>query len=152
MPVIASIILGMDGLFYLGLGICMICLYHIPFLRQFVMLYPSLFKLLRAVPSTAEEESESLVASPATLTHDLGFRILGYFLILLGLFRSITALHWYDMLYFLGSLNLIPSYIIIIIIFFGSLNLTPNSYFLNQGLWIYLPRIGNLYRRNSHDL
>ena len=107
MPVIASIVLGLDGIFYLGLGISMICLYHIPFLQPLVMLYPSLFKLLRVssssgvlsteVSTSGYEETESLVVSPNTLVHDLGFRILGYFLILLGVFRFITALHWYNL-------------------------------------------------------
>ena len=108
MTVIASIILGMDGLFYLALGTSMICLYHIPFLHQFVMLYPSLFKLLKSTSSTSDEENESLVVSPGSLIHDLGFRILGYFLILLGVFRAITALHWYHIFYFGMRCALVP--------------------------------------------
>jgi len=146
MPVIASIVLGLDGIFYLGLGISMICLYHIPFLQPFVMLYPSLFKLLRVSSSSGVlsndgstsgyEETESLVVSPSTLVNDLGFRILGYFLILLGVFRFITALHWYNPF----NLKLCVMSI-------------TNLYFKKkQGLWIYLSRIRNLCRGNRYDM
>jgi len=147
MPVIASIVLGLDGIFYLGLGISMICLYHIPFLQPFVMLYPSLFKLLRGSSSggvlstegstSGYEETESLVVSPNTLVHDLGFRILGYFLILLGVFRFITALHWYNLFYFL---------------FLCVMSITNLYFKKKQGLWIYLSRVRDLCRGNRYDM
>jgi len=109
MSIIASVILGMDGLFYLALGISMICLYHIPILQSFIMLYPSLFKMFKPLQVTGEdEESEPLMTTPSLLIHELGFRVLGYFLILLGVFRAITALHWYDLIFIIIQWFMIP--------------------------------------------
>lgn len=106
--VVASLLLGFDGVVYCALGLCML----FPSLgRQSsdaAKLYPSLFKVFLEPPPHAmggepdggfgSDQCHSVlngsVRPLGELVHEVGYRMLGYLLILAGVCRIITGIHW----------------------------------------------------------
>jgi hypothetical protein len=92
MSVLASAIMGLDGLLYLGLGGCMLAAGQVPAVRDLAAVYPSLFKPLREV-SVDPEVAPQLRPVP-DLVHDLGYRMMGYLLVFVGVARLLTSAFW----------------------------------------------------------
>ena len=96
---VSSLLLGMDGLLYMGMGGCML----LPETRAWwcqplAGAYPSLFRSsspqgrLELVP-TVDDDGESCGAAEEP-PHGLASRMLAYLLLLSGLCRFITCFHW----------------------------------------------------------
>ena len=103
MPVLVSaLLMGVNGAAYVLMGVCMLFPVHPPWRHRLAHLYPSLFKEFLVVTLSDEETSaEPGVAQPSwhvrsvgELVGDLGFRMLGYLLIVLGLCRLVTCFNW----------------------------------------------------------
>ncbi len=110
--VFASIVMGLNGLFYCLLGLCMLCPSSQRTSRA-AQLYAAVFKafvdqgqVLHSFTGSESLEGQCDMAphhdtSPlrcvrvhAELGRDLGFRLLAYLLVLAGVCRSITGLCW----------------------------------------------------------
>jgi len=119
MSIISSGVMGLDGLAYCGLGVCMLSpsVSHnnndgVPAMAA---LYPSLFKRFLLLP--AQQQASSVASGvddvddenrcqhlggigedmqdPVRLARDdLAFRLLGYLVFLLGLCRIVTSFYW----------------------------------------------------------
>lgn len=92
MSVVASALLGADGLAYLCMGACMLCPPRASLMRDAAVLYPSLFKPLREL--SADAETPPVVRPVADLVHDLGYRMMAYLLVLVGAARLLTSVQW----------------------------------------------------------
>ena len=92
---LSALLLGSDGAMYLCLGACMLlapCATAPPWCQQLARLYPSLYKglVLPSPPRGADDEDPEASAPPDFL----GFRMLAYLLVILGLCRLVTCFHW----------------------------------------------------------
>ena len=112
--IISAMVMGVDGAVYLMLGVCMLFPVQHALRQDLAQLYPSLFKQFMIAPMSDEEEPTDTVgqveendddagASRARrtsvcpglyLVHDLGYRMLGYLLMVVGLIRCITCFNW----------------------------------------------------------
>jgi hypothetical protein len=102
--VLASVVMGLDGALYCVMGACM--LYPSSILGRFDLarLYPSIFKTFltchqqsgydEADPEPPARPVVAVVRPLAELVHELAFRLLAYLLIMVGVSRLITGLHW----------------------------------------------------------
>jgi len=102
--IVSALLLGLNGVGYILMGVCMLFPVHHPWRQHLAHLYPSLFKEFLVGP-LSDEETSSVVepggAPPSVcvrpvgeLVGDLGFRMLGYLLIVVGLCRVITCFNW----------------------------------------------------------
>lgn len=89
---VASLIMGLDGLAYITLGVCMLAPPRAPLMRDLATVYPSLFKPLREV--SIDAESAPMIRPVSDLIHDLGYRMMGYVLVLVGVARVLTSIQW----------------------------------------------------------
>jgi hypothetical protein len=93
---VAGLLLGVDGAFYLALAASMLLPPGGPRWReQLARLYPSVFQ----PPSAAachedEEDSQNPMPVAAMEPSGLSYRLLGYLLAILGLCRLVTCFHW----------------------------------------------------------
>ena len=105
MSIISSGIMGLDGLAYCGLGVCMLSPRLIggqsPGKPSLAALYPSLFKrfLHREEGPEEQERCEGGIGEdtrdPVELVkEDLAFRLLGYLVLLMGVCRVVTSFYW----------------------------------------------------------
>jgi hypothetical protein len=109
--IFASVVLGLDGILYCGLGLCMLIPSEYLTRRSsdLARLYPSLFKAFLELPASqasfdgAMSDSDSppfhsvlngSVRPIGELVRELGFRLLAYLLLLAGVCRIITGVHW----------------------------------------------------------
>lgn len=106
--VVASLLLGLDGGVYCALGLCMLFPSLTRRSSDAGKLYPSLFKMFLEPPppmclgedpeGTGSDQYHSVlnghVRPLGELVHEVGFRLLGYLLILAGVCRIITGIHW----------------------------------------------------------
>jgi hypothetical protein len=99
---ISALLMGANGAAYILLGVCMLFPVHHPWRQRLGQLYPSLFKEF-LVPPLSDEEAQPAEQPPAPLSavrlcgdlvHQLGYRMLGYLLLVVGLCRTITCFHW----------------------------------------------------------
>ena len=93
--------MGAHGVMYFGVGVCML----VPgtsseWLREVSSVYAMMFKPLRVVDEggcDAEDGGETK-ARPERLAElaqsDLGYRLVGYLLVLLGVCRLVAGVHW----------------------------------------------------------
>ena len=89
--VIAGLLLGVDGAFYLALAASMLLPPGGPQWRErLARLYPSVFKGSGAAVHHDDEEEPPCAADPPGLS----YRLLGYLLAILGLCRLVTCFHW----------------------------------------------------------
>jgi len=92
MSLLASVIMGMDGLLYVCLGGCMLAPPRVVPMREVATLYPALFKPLREV--SADPEATPVIRPVSDLVHDLGYRMMAYLLVLVGVARLLTSFNW----------------------------------------------------------
>ena len=92
MSLLASVIMGMDGLLYVCLGGCMLAPPRVMAMREVATLYPALFKTLREV--SADPEATPVIRPVSDLVHDLGYRMMAYLLVLVGVARLLTSFNW----------------------------------------------------------
>jgi hypothetical protein len=97
MSILSSIVIGVHGALYFGAGVCMLLpATSSAFLREWTSVYAMAFKPLRVVHATDDPEEGK--ADPSRLEElaqtDLGYRMLGYLLLLLGVCRVAAAVHW----------------------------------------------------------
>jgi hypothetical protein len=100
MALLASVIMGLDGLVYIALGGCMLAPPRVALMRDVATLYPALFKPLREV--SADPEATPVIRPVSDLVHDLGYRMMAYLLLLVGVARLLTCFHWGCGYVFLG--------------------------------------------------
>jgi len=100
MALLASVIMGLDGVVYMCLGACMLAPPRLAMLREVATLYPALFKPLREV--SADPEAETVIRPVSDLVHDLGYRMMAYMLVLVGVARLLTSFNWGCGYVFLG--------------------------------------------------
>lgn len=104
MSILASCVIGVQGLVYLAGGACMLSPMTPALSRVSEVsagVYAMLFKTVR-LERISEcdledgEESASLGAKQLhqLISGELGYRMLGYFMVLLGLCRLVSACHW----------------------------------------------------------
>lgn len=114
--------MGLDGAFYCAMGACMLSPPSASVLKRFDLtrLYPSLFKAFLYAschqpgppdcdshqPFEETGDDPELLTPPASsvlnplvrplgeLVHELAFRLLGYLLVMAGVARLITGVHW----------------------------------------------------------
>lgn len=90
--IVAGLLLGVDGAFYLGLAASMLLPPGGPRWReQLARLYPSVFQPL---PCHDDEEDSQNPVVGAMEPSGLSYRLLGYLLAILGLCRLVTCFHW----------------------------------------------------------
>jgi len=120
MSIISSGIMGLDGLAYCGLGVCMLSpsnnsmtVPHNDGVPAMAALYPSLFKRFLLLPAQQASVASGVdgdddenrcqhlggigedMQDPVRLARDdLAFRLLGYLVFLLGLCRIVTSFYW----------------------------------------------------------
>ena len=92
MSLLASVIMGMDGLLYVCLGGCMLAPPRVVAMREVATLYPALFKPLREV--SVDPEATPVIRPVSDLVHDLGYRMMAYLLVLVGVARLLTSFIW----------------------------------------------------------
>ena len=92
MSLLASVIMGMDGLLYVCLGGCMLAPPRVVAMREVATLYPALFKPLREV--SVDPEATPVIRPVSDLVHDLGYRMIAYLLVLVGVARLLTSFNW----------------------------------------------------------
>jgi len=92
MSVLASAIMGLDGLLYVVLGGCMLAPGRLQAMRDLASVYPSLFKPLREISTDPEVPPQ--IRPVSDLIHDLGYRMMGYLLLFAGVARGLTGLYW----------------------------------------------------------
>ena len=92
MSVLASAIMGVDGLLYVGRGGCMLAPARLQAMRDLATVYPSLFRPLREVSSDPEVPPQ--IRPVSDLVHDLGYRMMGYLLLFVGVARLLTGMSW----------------------------------------------------------
>jgi len=106
MSIISSGVMGLDGLAYCGLGVCMLSPrwpgQQEARASEFAGLYPSLFKRFLRRPAEPEQvvavDDHEIGGGTQDLVElareDLGFRLLGYLVLMLGVCRIITSFYW----------------------------------------------------------
>ena len=110
---VSSLLLGMDGLLYMGMGGCMLLVETRAWWCQpLAGAYPSLFRssspqARRELVPTVDDDGESCDAADEPHRaeeppHGLASRMLAYLLLLSGLCRFITCFHWGCGYIFLG--------------------------------------------------
>lgn len=97
MSILSSLVMGAHGLMYLGTGVCML----VPgtsseYLCEVSSVYAMMFKPLRLEEDAGDGEekqtrSDRLVEMARS---DLGYRMVGYLLVLLGVCRLAAGVHW----------------------------------------------------------
>jgi hypothetical protein len=116
--IVSAVIMGVDGFVYLMLGVCMLFPVRHPWRQRLAQMYPSLFKQFVLLLPMSDEEttlapvddhddgddddepppgarvSEACVCPVDYLVHDLGYRMLGYLLLVVGLCRGVTCFNW----------------------------------------------------------
>jgi hypothetical protein len=92
MSVLASVIMGLDGCLYVCLGACMLAPPRFQAMRDLAAAYPSLFRPLREVSSDPEMVPQ--IRPVSDLVHDLGYRMMGYLLLFVGVARLLTGMFW----------------------------------------------------------
>ena len=86
-------ILLVDGLGYIGMGLAMLSPY--PFSPpELITLYASTVKGWREYNTSPNPTDVAPVKAPHELAMDIGYRLLAYLLVGLGLIRALTAFHW----------------------------------------------------------
>jgi hypothetical protein len=104
---VSSLLLGMDGLLYMGMGVCMLLGdTRPPWCQQLAGAYPSLCRspplscrvrrdLLPSVDDDDDDGERSCSGGDDPSSGNLlAFRMLAYLLVLVGLCRFITCFHW----------------------------------------------------------
>jgi hypothetical protein len=95
MSILSSIVIGVHGALYFGAGVCMLLPATVTssaWLREWTSVYAMAFKPLRVVH--AADDPEDGKADPELGQTDLGYRMIGYLLLLLGVCRVAAAVHW----------------------------------------------------------
>ena len=88
MSILSSCIMGVHGLVYAGVGACML----LPAAsNEWLRTHVLMFKPLRVV----EHDEDAEAGRPEELAqNNLGYRVMGYLMILLGVCRLIASVHW----------------------------------------------------------
>lgn len=102
MSIVASGLVGLSGLVYGSLGASMLAARmrwgeHVGLSPYLASLYPSMFKRFRVVSEEVvdcEVDESGMRQARDLVNEDLGFRMLAYLLLLLGLCRLVAAFYW----------------------------------------------------------
>jgi hypothetical protein len=131
---LASAVLGVDGFLYIVLGLNMLYGLTDGVCRDVLLLYTSLFKVFR---ECTEPPVVPTIRTTKDLRGDLGFRMLACVLVVLGIFRVLTAFRWECMFVFIG----VSTYMGEVALLCQEL-LVHESIWLHKGMFVILLNVG----------
>ena len=120
---LASAVLGVDGFLYIVLGLNMLYGLTNSVCRDVLILYTSLFKVFR---ECTEPPTVPSIRTTKDLRGDLGFRMLACVLVVLGIFRVLTAFRWECMFVFIG----VSTYM-------GEVALLCQELLVHESIWLH---------------
>ena len=121
---LASAILGVDGFLYVIMGVNMLYGLEKGFCRDVLTLYTCLFKVFR---ETGENPLITGTIRPTEeLRRDLGFRMLSCELVILGIFRIMTAFRWECTFVYIG----VSTYL-------GEIALLCQELLIHESMWLH---------------
>ena len=135
LALLACCLLGVNGAVYVAMGGVMLLGPEQGVAREFATAYASLFKAFRELPSLDSKAPPAMLGTP-DLRREIGFRVLSYLLLLMGIFRVLTAFHWECTFVYIG----LSTYLSEIAIVCNEL-LAHESVLLHRGMAVILANV-----------